>query len=168
MTCEASYLELAGAFRRILRDTTRFDEALRVFDAQRLRMLALRDLVVDEIVRVVAVAFASTPLVLLSAPPGSRDLADARALLAHVLGGRGWTADRIAELLGEDITAVRAMEDAVMQRPSLMIIARLALEAASSRSDISPEPSVVPDRPSNPVPVSVTEPDDGVFPCRHG
>jgi len=152
MTCEASYLELAGAFRRIVSHTTRFDEALRVFDAERVRVLALCDLVVDEIVRVVAVAFASTSLVLLSAPPASRELADARALIAHVLGVRGWTADRLAELLGEDITAVRAMADAMMRPPSLMTIAI----------------SVVPDRPSNPVPVPVTEPGDGVFPCRHG
>lgn len=134
MTREYSYLELAGAFRRILRETSRVDDALRIFDAQRVRMLALRDFVVDDVARSIAAAFGTTPAVLLSAPHLGRDLVDARALFAHILVVRGFTAERLADLLGENIATVRAMVETVTRRPSLMTIARLALESTSSTS----------------------------------
>lgn len=168
MTRECSYLELAAAFREILRGTSRFDDALRIFDAQRVRMLALRDVVVDDVVRSIAAAFGITPLVLLSASHPGRDVADARALLAHILVVRGWTAERLADLLGGDVATVRAMADAVTRRPSLMTIARLALESESLTSDASPDRSGPAGPPSNSLPSCIADAGDAVRRCRDG
>jgi hypothetical protein len=163
-----SYLELADEFRRILRETTRVDDALRIFDAQRVRMLALRDCVVAEVARSIAAAFATTPAVLLSAPPVAPDLADARALLAHILVVRGWTAERLAALLAEDLTTIHAMTEAVTGRPSLMTIARLALESASSPSDSSAERVSLAGPPSEALNSGITEASDAARWCRDG
>jgi hypothetical protein len=168
MTRERSYLELADLFRRILRETTRLEDALRIFDAQRVRMLALRENIVGDVAGSVAMAFGASPAGLLSEPHLGRDGADARALLAHILTVRGWTAERLAELLGEDIATVRAMADAVTRRPSLMTLARLALESASSTSSLSPNRPNVAGPPSAPIPSSIPEPRDVVRPCRDG
>lgn len=167
MTRECSYLELASAFREILRETSRFDDALRIFDAQRVRMLALRDVAVDDVVQSIAATFGMTPAALLAASRLGRDVADARALLAHILVARGWTAERLADLLGEDVTTVRAMADAVTRRPSLMTIARLALESASSTSHASPDRSRPAGPPSNSLPSCIADAGDVVL-CRDG
>ena len=163
-----SYLELASEFRRILRETTRLDDALRIFDAQRVRMLALRDFVVDHIAQSIAAAFGTTPAVLLSAPPVGPDLADARALLAHILVIRGWTAERLAALLAEDLATVHAMTDAVTSRPSLMTIARLALESASSSSDSPADRGSLAGPSSDAVHSCIAERSDAVLSCRDG
>jgi hypothetical protein len=163
-----SYLELAGEFRRILRETTRVDDALRIFDAQRVRMLALRDCVVAEVARCIAAAFGTTPAVLLSAPPVGPDLADARALLAHILVVRGWTPERLAALLAEDLATVHAMTDAVTSRPSLMTIARLALESASAPSDPSAERLSLAGPPSEALQSGIAETSKAVLSCRDG
>lgn len=110
MRCECSYLELAGVFRQVLRETGRVEDALRTFDAHRVRTLAL------------------------SAAYLGDDLAHARALLAHILVVGGWPAERVAEVLAEDVSAVRDATDAVTNHPPLMTIARLALESASCRA----------------------------------
>jgi hypothetical protein len=163
-----SYLELAGAFRRILRETTRVDDALRIFDAQRVRMLALRDFVVDDVARSIAAAFATTPAALLSAPPVGPDLADARALLAHILVVRGWRAEQLADLLAEDPATVRRMTDSVTGRPSLMTIARLALESASSPSDSSADRVSLAGPPSDALHSAIAESSEAVLSCRDG
>jgi hypothetical protein len=134
MTRDCSYLELAATSRWILRETSRIDDALRIFDAQRLRMLALREFIVDDVARSIAAVFATTPAVLLGARQIDADLADGGALLAHILVVRGSIAERLAHLLGGDIAIVRSMLEAVTHRPSLMTIARLALERPSSTS----------------------------------
>lgn len=168
MTREDSYVELAGAFRRILRETSRIDDALRIFDAQRVRMLALRDLVVDDVARAIAAAFATTPAVLLSSTHLGRDLTEARALFAHILVVRGWTVERLAELLGEEAATVRAMADAVTRRPSLMTIARLALESTSSRPDSFPDRPSLAGRQSDSITSRNAEVRDAIHPCRDG
>ena len=163
-----SYRELAGAFRRILRDTTRVDDALRIFDAQRVRMLALREFVVDDVARSIAAAFGTTPAVLLSATPVGPDVADARALLAHILVVRGWTAERLADLLAEDPATVRGLTDAVTSRPSLMTIARLALESAPSPSGSSADRVPLAGQPSDALHAGIAETSEAVLQCRHG
>jgi hypothetical protein len=167
MSGEPSYRELAGVFARILRETRRLEEAIRVFDAQRVRLLALRDLALDEVVREVAAVFGTTPAILLS-PHLGREVADARAVLAHILAIRGWSVERLAGILGEDPGAVRAMTDVVTRHPSLMTLMRLALESASPSSESFPEHSSTAGSAPNPIPSPISESGDAIRPCRDG
>jgi hypothetical protein len=167
MNGEPSYRELAGAFARILRETPRLEDAIRVFDAQRVRLLALRDLALDDVVREVAAVFGTTPTVLLSAHLG-RQVADARAVFAHILAIRGWSVEQLTGILGEDPGTVRAMTDAVTRHPSLMTLMRLALESASPSSDGFPEHSSTVGSAPNPIPSPISESGNAIRPCRDG
>jgi hypothetical protein len=151
-----SHLELARAVWQILRETTRVS------------MLALRAFVVDDVARSIAAAFGTSPAVLLTAPPIGPDLADARALLAHILVVRGWTAERLAGLLAEDIATVCGMTDSVTRRPSLMTVARLALESALSPSDSSADLVSLAGPPSDALHSCIAETSEAVLSCCDG